>query len=431
MDISRFFGGMRGVVLRTSPGWEEHHRGVQAIVIKLGETLVVGRNRSGLNADLHVSSKHCEITATRSGLTLKSIARFDVIVVQTYRGADRSIESNRRMTKNSVVDLVPGDRIHMAVKTNATASPNPSNCFYSFTVCAASSDDLRNRTSTTQQAAQAAASSATSLPGPLAHGSACRPPVRQLTPEQTPEPLSQGTPQMSQEASGEEASGASKARVPPAAAAAAGQTPVSASANKRHSGEITSSMLSSEASPKRSRTSGGGGEPAVAAVAPAVALRRDAVAATPSAPAATPSSTGPARSSPVLSPTEKQWVEVDRKYANGWDGGMAILLDDSSGLGDYVLVQAALGKKRYKVKRKGIKKKMTDPASPAGPTGGAAIEPGSGGTKRRSGRERKQSADAWHLPTEHDKARHRSVERDDVGKRLEVFWADGAVGWYG
>ena len=53
---------------------------------------------------------------------------------------------------------------------------------------------------------------------------------------------------------------------------------------------------------------------------------------------------------------EEQWVNVDRKFAGGWSGGTAILLEDVIN-DDSGVVQAVVDQgryRRYRVQRRGV-----------------------------------------------------------------------------
>ena len=155
--------------------------------------------------------------------------------------------------------------------------------------------------------------------------------------------------------------------------------------------------------------------------------------------ASTPGQSAASPSGPQASPGSPRYVEVDGKYAGRWDGGLAVVVDDSDP--HKVTVCACLDKRIYVVSRKGVKEAANIEEA-------SVVEPGSG-QKRRSGRDRKPVISPKQ-PEEADKpvpssarkpagkakptglgARQRQVKSSDVGKRVEVYFDNGDSGWYG
>lgn len=138
MDITNFFPklkhsptardpkapapALRGLTLHPVAGWEGC---ASAITVRRGTSRQVGRAELHAHGTVGVSKMHATLEAQAARLLLTATATFNVIVVQEFTSADKSVETFRRLSKGEQVSLEPGDRIYMAVDPAFAVSRAP------------------------------------------------------------------------------------------------------------------------------------------------------------------------------------------------------------------------------------------------------------------------------------------------------------------
>ena len=427
MDLSRFFGlnkkgpspkaspkrprapvspaapGLRGLTLKPIAGWE----GCAAdITVPRGTTRAIGRAELNRSSTVGVSKKHCTLEAQASKLVLRATATFDVIVVHTFSGADKSVETFRRLARHDSVSLEPADRVYMTVNDQfaiGQAAPPKDMCAYAFKVVAATESEVA---SASQQAAAVAAAAARSAatgatPTPEHSAAAAAAPAR---------PTLGGTP------------------------TAAPTKPLPGSSGKR---AAAAAGLESGGTSKSPRTSS-----AASAAASSAASAEPSLTQAP----ADLSQSPPASEAPALPDTPAGQTEKERRKALKKARMLRELESDRGYVGDAQVSPQEAEKMDRRQRRRRSPKEEPQAAAPLAAANRKSDEAAgssrrSGGTPKpavrsKSAPEKKTTAAApaaagGALPALADRGELRKAERSDIERRVEVHWTKPEPNWYG
>ena len=400
--------GLRGLTLKPIAGWEGC---ADDITVPRGTKKSVGRAELGRSGRQGVSKQHCTLEARPAALVLQATASFDVIVVHTFTGADKSAETFRRLARHDSVSLEPADRIYMTVNDAfqvGHAAPPKDMCAYAFKVVAATESEVAAAKKAAAAPAAAARTGATLTPEHSAAAAAAATQPYGGTPNAAPPVSSAG--KRAADAAGLSAGGASKS-------------------------PRTSSALS--ALETAAASSAAAAEPSLTQ-APA-ALSQPIPQQIPQ------QSSTPASEAPAPQDTPADQTEKERKKAQNRARMLKELASDRGYVGDAQVSPEEAGKMDRRQRRRRSPKEEPKAANPLAAANRKSDEAArssmrSGAPKpaarSKSAPESKSSpaaaaaASGGALSPE-DKGELRSAERSDIERRVEVHWPEPEPNWFG
>eukprot|EP01043_Picozoa_sp_COSAG02_P013469 COSAG02_NODE_539_length_20605_cov_93.802155_7_plen_1307_part_00 len=426
-----------GLTLTPMSGWENC---APPITIKRGTTRQIGRVELHEQGMVAISKMHCTLEAQASCLVLTATATFNVIVVHTFTGEDKSVESFRRLQKGESVKLEPDDCIYMAVDPRfvvARAPPPREHCAYAFKVVAATAEQVATAAASAQ-AARVTSTTSSHTPGPdttASTAASAAPSGLNNTPRKRPAscaPLS--------------GSGIPKAR-------------------KQEAAQMTAKRSPSNPTQPSAGRSGGPSD---------TALPEPAGASTPAHTTYTQQKKNGKSSRLLRAPSFAvgDHVHVNRRFAKDGGAGQIKAIDES---GESFTIKYTMGGTEKNIPRKALEleldhgfmeneqsspvrrqRRRTSASSVEDSSPASSTSAGKGAAAAAAGRSQKTAPDkskgksksGTALKTETGTAttasrtrpslremkvngETRKARRSDVGRRVEVHWTTGEPGWYG
>ena len=393
---------LRGLTLQPVAGWEGC---ATPITVKRGTRRTVGRAELQAHGTVGISKLHCTLEAQAARMVLTATASFNVIVVHTFTGEDKSVETFRRLQRGATVHLEPGDRIYMAVDPAfavSQAPPPKEQCAYAFKVVAATADEVASAIAATPSstaAAAAAASRTTPTPSPVSAAAAAS-----MSASTSASVSSQGVTPLGKRAAGADLEAGSSSKSP-----RHGEGQGAAAAGSAATGNSPPGTIAHSSSAATAATGSAGASAA-----------------------GTPAQTGDSAQTNKKKSRMLRELESDRGYV----GSAQCSPEEASRMNRRQRRRTSASSASSSEGSPPAAPTPTKPAAVAGPKRAqkpAAGKPNGGATaKAKTVAPRAPAAASAPSSTVLKvTGESRKAERADIGRRVEVHWTAGESGWYG